>query len=309
MTTKTLPITRMDTEYINNCKLIDCLSYVTISADGTRPCRFKVITIPRKDVCISVSVSANDGNFFKENVQITPYDRAVMDSVYSLCVAGFSSFTPEMVVRTMSGSPDMDVTPRKSSSVKSSLEKLSHISVNIDCTDEMVIRKKIKKGMTFSLEGPLLHIEASPVTVCNQKTMPGYQLLEEPVLYRYAGEVGQIIRIPTDLLSVAGGRNTDELTLIKRYLLRRIEGMKNTKNRLRSHKISYEWYDKNTKTTKGLYQDLGYSQNDYSNWRKKRGCIHQAVIRLLTGYISEGYIKSYEVIRRGNLICGVEISL
>ena len=54
-----------------------------------------------------------DENLALSNPNITQYDMAVMDAVYTLLVNGAVAFTPEMVVRIMSGNFEQDVNHRK----------------------------------------------------------------------------------------------------------------------------------------------------------------------------------------------------
>lgn len=58
-----------------------------------------------------------DENLALSNPNITQYDMAVMDAVYTLLVNGAVAFTPEMVVRIMSGNFEQDVKPQKSGAV------------------------------------------------------------------------------------------------------------------------------------------------------------------------------------------------
>lgn len=48
------------------------------------------------------------------NPDVTQFDLAVMDSVYTLAVSGIMRFTPEDVARIMSGNLEQNLTPKKS---------------------------------------------------------------------------------------------------------------------------------------------------------------------------------------------------
>ena len=125
------------------------------------------------------------------------------------------------------------------------------VRITIDCTEELIARKVLKKGQKAHLKSYLMPLRELEVKLGNQKIAKGYQLIEEPVLYTYAEKVGQIINVPRSLLETKGElSDTDEVIIIKRQLIKRIEAMKNSKNHIVSRKISYEWYDKNTNTFK-----------------------------------------------------------
>ena len=187
---------------------------------------------------------------------------AVMDSVYTMLVNGVVAFTPEMVVRIMSGNFDQDVKPQKSGAVTRSLHKLSLIRISIDCTNELRTREKIKKDETAKWESYLMPLHEIDIQSANHQTvMRGYQLLEKPILYFYAESIKQIIDVPTELLEItdASGSghlsDTDDVIVIKRAIIRRIEQMKNEKNHMNNDTINYERYDPTTGTKKRRFFD------------------------------------------------------
>lgn len=88
--------------------------------------------------------------------------------------------------------------------------------------------------------------------------------------------------------------------------------MKNPKNRLFSTKISYEWYDVKTKSSKGMFAELGYNASEYTEfaWRNKKSKLHKFVLKLLAAFQRDGYIKSFTEVRGAkSSIEGVEIGL
>lgn len=298
-------------EYLNVSKVAKYIStnQGLISTDTDEEISLQLTTIPKKNIFITVNLYA-DENLSISNPNITLYDAAVMDAVYTLYVSGTKAFTPEMIVRTMSGNMTQDVTPQKSGAVTRSLNKLTMVRIAIDCTEELIARKQIKPGQTAQLKSYLMPLREIEVKLGNQKIARGYQLIEEPVLYSYAEKVKQIVNVPRSLLETKGDlSDTDEVVVIKRQLIKRIEAMKNPKNKVMSKKISYEWYDKNTDSMKGFFHELGYSKEDFSNWRKKKSNIHHIITTLLNSYVKDGYIKSFNKVKEGNSINGVEIFL
>lgn len=298
-------------EYLNISKVARYIStnqgLISYADDEDEEISLQLTTIPRKNIFVTVNLFA-DKNLSVSNHNITQYDSAVMDAVYTLYVSGTSAFTPEMIVRTMSGNMSQDVTPQKAGAVTRSLNKLTMIRIAIDCTDELIARKQLKKGQTAVLKSYLMPLREIDVKIGNQKIMKGYQLIEEPVLYSYAAKVKQIINVPTTLLETKGAlSDTEDVVIIKRYLIKRIESMKNQKNNIASNKITYEWHDKNTGTDKGMMIELGYHKNEYRNWRKKKHNIHQIITTVLRTFVEEKYIKDFSEIKNGNSINGIEI--
>lgn len=300
---RTVKLPRVKKEYMNNSKVANYISSNNELLEKT----IQLTTIPKKNVFVTVDLTA-DKKLFLTNSDITQYDMAVMDSVYTLYVNGVTSFSPEMVVRIMSGNFEQDVKVHKLEEVNKSLKKLSLIRITIDCTEELLARRKIKKGKTLTLTSYLMPLREIEVQSANYKAVTkGYQLLEKPVLYTYAENVKQIMSVPTSLLET-NISDTDEAVILKRTLIKRIETMKNDKNRMNSNIIIYERVDKNTGKKKGFFKTLGYNEENYSNWKKKKLTIHRTILSILDNFVAEKYIKGYEVIKEGKQkIIGISI--
>lgn len=292
-------------EYLNNSKIANYISSNNNLLDKT----LQLTTIPKKNIFVTVDLTT-DENLSVTNQNITQYDMAVMDSVYTLLVNGTSSFTPEMIVRIMSGNFEQDVTPQKAGSVTKSLNKLSLIRISIDCTDELRMRKQIGNNKTAQLTSYLMPIREITIRSANHQTeMKGFQLIEKPVLYTYAENIKQIMSVPTALLKAKNKiSNTDDVIIIKRALIKRIEIMKSNKNLINSNIINYERYDSKTGDTKGFLQTLGFNKNNYSNWKKKKSRLHNTITSILDIFIQDNYILGYTVITEGKQkINGIQI--
>lgn len=219
-------------EYMNICKVAKVIS--TNLGLFEDKIEFQVVTIPRKNICTNVNLKA-DKNIILSNPNITQYDLAVMDASYTLYVCGKMAFTPEMIVRTMSGNMKQTVSPQMIGAVTKSINKLKFIRIKIEYTDEMIARRKLKKGERASIESNLMPLRELDVRLRNQKIVHGYQFSECPVLYKYAADINQIISVPTRLFETnAFLSDTDEVIVIKRYLIRRIEAMRSKKNKITS---------------------------------------------------------------------------
>lgn len=302
-------------EYLNNSKVANYISTQNDLFSNT----MQLTTMPKKNIFVTVDLTA-DENLALSNPNITQYDMAVMDAVYTMLVNGAVAFTPEMVVRIMSGNFDQDVKPQKSGAVTRSLHKLSLIRISIDCTNELRARKKIEKDQTAKLTSYLMPLREIDIQSANHQTvMRGYQLIEKPVLYTYAESIKQIIDVPTELLEItdASGSghlsDTDDVIVIKRAIIRRIEQMKNEKNHMDNDTIRYERYDSTTGTKKGFFAMLGFDESNYKNasqWKKKRSSLNKIVVTILDDFAKEKYISGYEVVKEGKQkVIGVKIIL
>ena len=302
-------------EYLNNSKISNYIPTQNDLFSST----MQLTTIPKKNIFVTVDLTA-DKSLALSNPNITQYDMAVMDAVYTMLVNGSAAFTPEMVVRIMSGNFDQVVRPQKSGAVTRSLHKLSLIRISIDCTNELRARKKIEKDQTAKLTSYLMPLREIEIQSANHQTvMRGYQLIEKPVLYTYAEAVKQIIDVPTELLEItdASGSghlsDTDDVIVIKRAIIRRIEQMKNEKNHMDNNTISYERYDPITGTKKGFFAMLGFNESNYKNadqWKKKRSSLNKIITTILDDFAKEKYISGYEVVKEGKQkVVGVKIIL
>ncbi len=315
MIIETVQMPKPKKEYLNNTKVANYISTQQDLFSST----MQLTTMPKKNIFVTVDLTA-DANLALSNPNITQYDMAVMDAVYTMLVNGAAAFTPEMVVRIMSGNFTQDVKPQKSGAVTRSLHKLSLIRISIDCTAELRARKKIDKGQTAKLTSYLMPLREIDIRSANHKTvMKGYQLLEIPVLYSYAETVRQIIDFPTELLEIADPSgsghlsDTDDVIVIKRALIRRIELMKNSKNNINNDTIRYERYDPATGAKKGFFSMLGYTEDSYKNpkqWKKKRSTLNRIVTTILQDFAKEKYISGYELVKEGKQkVIGVKIIL
>lgn len=296
-------------EYLNNSKVANYISTQNNLFSNT----LQLTTMPRKNIFVTVDLSA-DENLALSSPNITQYDMAVMDAVYTLLVNGAVAFTPEMVVRIMSGNFEQDVKPQKSGAVTKSLRKLSLIRISIDCTSELRARKKIEKDQSVKLTSYLMPLREVDIRSANHQTiMKGFQLLEKPVLYTYAELVKQIIDVPTELLEINEISDTDSVIVIKRALIRRIEQMRNRKNHMDNDIIRYERYDPTTGTKKGFFVMLGFDEAKYKNanqWKKKKSSLNKIITTILAEFTKEKYIAGYEVVKEGKQkVIGVKIIL
>lgn len=95
----------------------------------------ELLMMPSKNIVVTVDLQRDEDVSLSSN-NVTLFDLAVMDSVYTLSQNGCISFTPEMVAKIMSGNMKGDVKPQKAGAIRKSLRKLATIRITLDCTDE-----------------------------------------------------------------------------------------------------------------------------------------------------------------------------
>lgn len=294
---------KFEKEDLNMSKVATFISTTGGLVDAENPT--ELITIPSKNVIVTVDLQ-RDQDVSLSSHNITLYDLAVMDSVYTLYKNKCSSFTPEMVARVMSGNPKADVTPQKAGAVTRSLRKLALIRITLDCTEEYKARGiKIRSGGKALYTDYLLPMSEVQLKAVNGEVyLNGFALKEVPVLYDYAERIGRIASVPTRLLNVPGINDTDDGILIKRYLIQKIEELKKARNKSELKKIIY--YDSDIK--QGAMTDLWYDEN-YQNPRDKKAKLHKMILKALESFKKEKYVKTYKVLTKGKSIIGVEIEV
>lgn len=254
----------------------------------------------KKEVTTKVMLAYDDKNIqLSGREKYTPYDREVYDGVVTLYEAENSIITAAMVYRAMNGLTENEkVSPQATEAVKKSLDKSRFIRANIDYTEEAKLyNKDIEKTI---YEGYLLAAEKITVKISGNE-QEAYKLLRKPILYEYAQISGQIITVSAKLLQTKEAvRSTDEVIVIRGYLLRQIEWIKN-ENANRSENITY----------KGIYEELDILRTTYDEtaYKKKTAKIRGHVKAILDEWKEQGYIQSYEEYKEGNTFKGMTISV
>ncbi len=283
------------TEYLNNTRIA---KLITGNA-GLYDTEMKIVVGRDKDKQIMIRARIYGGGELLPDRDLSPFDLAIMDTVYTLHMAGNKVMTPLMILKTMSGNCNQRPTAQKTERIVQSIQKLMQLRIEIDCTDEMQMRRVINKDEEMHLDDCLLAIDDD-----RNGNEIEYSLRHCPVLYQYAEKNRQIISVPVDLLNVKTISETETNILLRRYLIRRIEMIRCGKV---ANRISYEWRD-SAGNVKGLLKDFGIDRNKYnSTWRNKKMEIHESATKILTAYRNYGYIADYKVIRDKQEILGFDI--
>lgn len=229
----------------------------------------------------------------------TPYDREVHDGVVTLYEAGNELITPAMVYRAMNGLTETEfVSEQAIESVANSIDKSMFIKIIIDYTEEAKLyNKNIDKTQYM---GNLLNAGKIKAKI-KGKEQEVYKLYRKPILYEYAQISGQIITVPFKLLQTKDAvRSTDDVIVIRGYLLRQIEWLKNEKAS-RSLNITY----------RGIYEELEVLKSTYEEtpYKKKTAKIRNHVKSILDEWQEQKYIKKYEEYREGKTLKGITITI
>ena len=291
---------KIDEEKLNLSKVAKYISTTGGLVNAENPT--ELVTIPSKNVMVTVNLW-KDKDVALSSSNITLYDLAVMDSVYTLYKNGCTSFTPEMVARVMSGDAKAYVKPQKAGSITKSLRKLAFIRITLDCTEEYKARG-IKIGSALFTDYLLPMSEVQLKAVNGETYLDGFLVKEVPILYDYAERTGRIASVPTALLEVPGVSDTDDGILVKRYLIQRIEELKKARNKSDLKEIIYY----NSEVNKGALSDLWYNDN-IKNLRDKKAKLHKMIVKILDSFKCEKYIRGYDILTEGKSVVGVTVEV
>lgn len=247
----------------------------------------------KKEVLTKVSVNYDDeGIQIYNEKKFTPYDRVVCDSVTSLFESGNSEFSPTMVYRCMNGLKNTEkISPQAVAAVTKSIDKISRMYCKIDWTFEA--KRQNSNVDETVISGNILATEKITVK-SGGKTLQAYKLLSKPILYRYAQSINQVISVPIKLLQTKEAtRSTEDVIVIREYLIRRIEMMKNPKNNM-TNRIKY----------KSIFEDLELLEPT----KQKSEKIRTAVKELLNYWKKEKYIKGFIEYKEGKTLKGIDVS-
>ena len=222
------------------------------------------------------------------------FTRAVCDTMTSLILAGNEYITPQQIAFAMNGyTGKRAATDSFLEQIKESVEILRNTNCKIDASKEAQARGYNFEQTTF--DGYLIPADGLEVVYMNGQKVKAYRVFREPILYLYARQKKQVLTVDIDMLALPDKINmTRENIILQRYLLERIEGMKNEKNNLGCI-ILYET----------IFEILG--AQELSKVEKKR--IRQRVKIFLDNWVDLAYIKGYEEEKDGGLIRAIRITL
>ncbi|MGN0586306.1 MAG: hypothetical protein ACI4JF_03395 [Oscillospiraceae bacterium] len=295
---------RYATSYINITKL----------ASDIRRNRFTVgkrrsIGVGNNGLKISYAINMGTG----KAVEFSYFDFVVCDALYSLYCGRTKGIADVQVtvslgdiLHTMSGSSSQTITSAKKAKLRESIEKLADTEIVIELEDEAAARQLTNcSGWITGRIAPLAQTAESS---------DKYTFCEKMPLYEYAEAIHQMINYPTAMLET-GGTNTNEVIMIKHYLIKRLEMLRNGKNRFDSNVISYSYRKRDASgEMAGVMSELGIIRTGSSfaaagAWNKKVKSVHNTVIGILDSYTKAGYIFGYDEVYDKGTPSGVKLKL
>ena len=242
--------------------------------------------------------------------ELTYYDCMVADAVYTIQKNAYDEFSLGQLLRVISGDKQQTLTEQKKTELEASLIKMMEAEFEIVFTEEAEMMGKKEEKLRIRREFlPLEQIDNI------------FYIKENLPLYEYAELKNQIICVDVDCVFDLGATaknnrvivNTSEALKVKHYLIQHIEMMKNKKNNYNATEIQYiKRSHQKGLSTAGMLYDIDIFKENYKTaggWKNKRQKVHQTVCKILDYFKTTKYIKDYTVLKKGNLITGVEIDV
>lgn len=184
--------------------------------------------------------------------QLEYFDLFVLDILYYLWInrPSMPSFSINDLIYAATGKVAY-LQKSRIEKFRRSLEKLSSIVLEIDCSEELEMR-----DLTGDFE-PILRGRLAPIRISaknvrrnlgkdgNAKTQDydriTYEITEEPILYRYTEINNQVIAVPFEMMLSKGAnvKNTDRALLVKYYLIRELELIRKSTERKKFRTLSF----------------------------------------------------------------------
>jgi hypothetical protein len=294
--------------YFNNTKVANCMSRFV---DLTQDIYVSEFGKGKSNIPSKVCFEANELSDLQS--KISRFDLMVMDAAYTILVNGGGKFSLEMLANVMVGKEvSFDKkTSTKLNEIQKSINKLKRIYINIDYTDLMIEKGKIKPGDKFIVNGSLMPVKTYYITShVKHQTKVVYEIIQKPVLYEYAENLSRVISVPSHILAIPGVREDNDFIAIKQELIKEIELMRSGNNNYRSREITYEW--EHGERSGGFAARVGLNKENYANdkqWNKRKVKLTEQIRTVLDHLVEIQFIKGYSFTKKGKSVVGVSIEL
>lgn len=228
---------------------------------------------------------------------LTGYDKAVYNTLSTLWNAGNSHVTPHEILRHMNGrAASKGYSKSQIDRVNNSIRKMMGTILYLDMSDDMQktgFRINDDRVAGCKIETQLLQATRCELRTETGRTVEGWNIDREPIMYTYNKAKRQIVTVPIGLLDTSAAvSNTEDVIAIREYLLLQIENMR-TKHR-HNNVIRYDT----------LYSETGIMK---PTGRVAQGRQRDQIKAMLDLWKQRGYISGYADQREGSRIIGVQV--
>ena len=248
----------------------------------------------RKKAVISPVSLTYKGQLDAKAAKLTGYDSSIMNAIYTLVMAGNTTFFVDDIYKTMSQKDK--ATEKQLNKILACMNKVSDHVISINVTEELnenllnIDNELVTEGI---LEDNLLHFRKLYLKTEKGKVKTAVEILAEPILLTYSKAKNQILTVPTSLLEMKC-RVSEETIPIRDYLLKVI------------HQFKKGYRDNFTINYDNLLSYIGFDSEIKSRTEKNR--ITADVITILDGFKEKKEITDYKILNgQRNRITAFEI--
>lgn len=254
--------------------------------------------------------------------KMSPYDESVANAVYSLYEAGNGIITTRQICAQMKAleSSNSGIDAAAINKTTKSIEKQRRTMAKIDATE--VFERRGITDYTAKIETYFLPLRKITVKGKGKKErMEAYQFIEQPPVLANARALKQISTVPMEILQIENTNMTDDMIVLRDYLIRRVEAAKN--KRLTKKMLYSTIYDLMDLAEPSLYSYLNATdeatgeivtaetayKRDLHNYQKKAATVRKNVKKILSSWVKKQYIKGYSENKKGKTIEAVTLEL
>lgn len=253
----------------------------------------------KEPVYVIVDATFNDISTTRE---ITTFDESVLNAISSLLETGQIYFTSKQIAGIVFHG---DIGTRSSVSknqigaVTKSIEKMRLIDLTINWTEHAKMNNKTDT-VSHKTSGYLLPVDKDVSVKSGGQVIRTYALLNNPPLYTYSRAVGQVNTVPMKLLNIPNVRMDERIAMMRDYMFKQIGHMKNPHSKIQR-----------IMTLDSIMKSAGIDLESEEIKSKKeiKSKNVNLIERILQYFRSEGYIKDYEITKKGRTLHAVKITL
>ena len=168
---------------------------------------------------------------------------------------------------------DDKITRESRRKIIKSMNKLMTTLINIDFSEQVKAHNMDVKSATIC--GNMIYCKRVHVVFKNNVTAIGYKIIEAPPLFEYSKLIKQVRTLPIDLLKIKNLKDSDNIIVLKNYLLTQIELMRPAPGRRpREKTINYDTIFSecnikiDTRHLKARFR--GYIAKILDSWKEKK---------------------------------------
>ena len=221
---------------------------------------------------------------------LTAFDRELLYGIASAYEQGFKFLSFKMMLSAMTGDvKDKDLSKRLEA-IKAAIKRLMTV-IRIDLAPLLKAFPKYRKRHVGSAEliSPILPCKILDIVEINGQRTFAVELLDESPLMTVAKLKQQLITYDLEPLAVPNQNNTEQVIVIKNYLLRRIKLIKRGLN--------------STMLFDTIYRECGLADAD--KWQKQNA--RKEILVTLNHFKAVGVIKDFKAERQGNAFRAIKI--